>query len=87
MQKREARIFYVAERAGRKAIIVFDAGHGGGDVHIYEHMRDCPTKEIQDEVKKYLRVDKLPDGTEQSTLNTWIEKNFGLPISYKLIPE
>lgn len=87
MEKREPRVYYVQEREGRKAMLIFDAGHANGDVHIYEHIKSCSTKDILEEVKKYLKADDFPKGSEFTILTTWIDKNHGFPISWKLVSE
>jgi len=87
MERREPRIFYVQEREGQKATLVFDAGHTNGDIHVYEHVKSCSTKDVQEEVKAYLKADDFLKGSEFTILSTWIEKNIGLPISWKLVSE
>lgn len=87
MQKREARIFYIPKGSGRKAIIVYDRGHAGGDVHVYECKESYSTKEIEEEIKKHLQIDKVPSGEQNTIIQTWVEKKFGLPISWKLVEE
>lgn len=86
MEKREARVYYVQEREGRKAILVFDTGHAGGDVHIYEYKRSCSVKDIQEEIKTQFRVSTLSKAAQEAMVEMWIEKNIGFPISWKLIP-
>lgn len=84
MTKREPRVYYSAEREDRKAILVFDAGYAGGDVHIYEHKETRLAKEIEDEVKANLKTDNL------STLNpvqVWVNQKFGHSMSWKLESE
>jgi hypothetical protein len=87
MEKREARVFYVQEREGQKAMLIFDAGHANGEIYVYECVKSYSTKEIQEEVKKHLKVNNLVKGTEFTALSTWIEKNYGFPISWKLVSE
>ncbi|MDI6905237.1 MAG: hypothetical protein QMD13_07110 [Candidatus Bathyarchaeia archaeon] len=87
MEKRAPKVYYVPERVGRNAILIFDAGYAGGDVHVYEYKESRSVKEIEEEMKAHLRVDKLSKEAEQDVVNTWIEKNFGLPMSWKLTPE
>jgi uroporphyrinogen-III decarboxylase len=85
MEKREARIYYIQEKEGQRAVLIFDAGHENGDVHVYEYVKSYSTEEIQEEVKRHLKVAKLSKGTELTALNTWIEKNYGFPMSWKLL--
>jgi hypothetical protein len=87
MERREARVFYIQGREGQKAMLVFDAGHANGDIHIYEHVKSFSTKDVLEEVKKYLNADGLPKGSEFTILSTWIEHNFGFPMIWKLTPE
>lgn len=87
MEKREPRVYYVQEREGRKAILVFDAGHAGGDVYVYEHKESNQTKDIEQEIMKYLHVDVLPKETKEEMVRIWVEKNFGTSMSWKLTPE
>lgn len=84
MEKREARVYYLQKREDRKAIIVFDAGHAGGDVHIYEHKESRSVDQIEEEVKAFLKVDHI------STLNpvwTWVDKKYGHSMSWRLVSE
>jgi len=46
MKKREARIYYIPEKEGKKAMLVFDAGYIDGDVHIYEHVKLIQLKKL-----------------------------------------
>lgn len=87
MDKREPRVYYIPERDDRRAILVFDAGHAGGDVHVYEHKESRQANGIEAEVKVYLRVDELPREPETDAIRIWIEKEFGFPMSWKLVPE
>jgi hypothetical protein len=87
LEKREARVYYVQEREGQKAILVFDGGHANGDIHVYEHVKSCSTKDVQEEVKTYLKAHNFPKGSEFTILSTWVEKNFGFPISWRLTEE
>jgi len=87
MEKREARVYYVQEREDRKAILVFDAGHASGDVHIYEHKESCSTEDIQEEIKAHLQVDKLPKEDQSAIVSMWVEKKFGFQMIWKLTPE
>ena len=84
MERREPRVYYLAEREDRKAILVFDGGYVGGDIHIYEHKESRPTKEIEEEVKAYFKVDKLSSEVMKNIVGMWIEQNFGHSISWKL---
>lgn len=47
MEKRETRVYYFEEKVDRKAILVFDAGHEGGDIYIYEHKETLPASELK----------------------------------------
>jgi len=87
MEKREARVYYLQEREDRKAIIVFDAGYAGGDVHIYEHKEAFPTKEIKKEIGAYLKLESMSKETEKEIVRLWVEKRFGHSISWNLLPE
>ena len=87
MEKREAKVYYIPERENEKAIIIFDGGYAGGDVHIYEHKKSCSTEEIQEEIKAYLQTNKLPKEAKESIVSIWVEKNFGHLMSWKLTPE
>lgn len=86
MEKREPRVYYLAEREDRKAMLVFDAGHSGGDIHIYEHKETRPTKEIEEEIKAYLQVDKLSKEALENIVSMWVEKEFGHSMPWKLTP-
>lgn len=87
MDKREPKVYYLAERDDRKAILIFDAGHAGGDVHIYEHKESHSTKEIEKEMKAYLQVDKLSEEAMTNIVSMWVEKELGHSVSWKLTPE
>jgi len=81
MEKREPKVYYSAGREEKKAIVVFDAGHSGGDIHIYEHKESRSIKEIEEEMKSHLRVDKLSTEAKRSIVNMWVEREFGHSIS------
>jgi len=86
MEKREARVYYI-QREGKKAILVFDAGYAGGDVHIYEHKESCSAKEIEEEVRAYLQMNVPCKEASRAIVSIWVEKNFGHSMSWKLTPE
>ena len=87
MEKREARVYYVQESEDRKAILVFDAGHAGGDVYVYEFRESYPTEQIKEEAKNFLRLNKMSKTTEKEMVGSWVEKKFGFPLSWKLTSE
>ena len=87
MEKRTARVYYVQERIGQKALLVFDAGHAGGDIHIYEYKESQSTVDIMEEIKKQLQAEMLSREAQDAMVRMWIEKNHGFPMSWKLVPE
>lgn len=52
MERREPRVYYFAEREDQKAILIFDAGHTGGDIYIYEHKETLPASELKNLLTK-----------------------------------
>lgn len=80
-----ARAHYLAERQDRKDMLIFDAGHASGDVHIYEYKESRSAKEIEEETKASLKVDKLPK--MMNPVWMWVNQKFGHSISWKLTSE
>lgn len=87
MEKREARVYYIPEREGQKAIIIFDGGYAYGDIHIYEYVKSHDTEEIEKEIKEHYKVDKLSETISKEMVSIWVEKNFGHSMWWKLIIE
>jgi hypothetical protein len=78
MTEREPRVYFIPETKDRKAMIVFDGGYFGGDIHVYEHKEAIAIKDIQKELQ-------LPEYQLKELTNHWVEKNIGHAICYKLI--
>ena len=47
MVRRVPRVYFCEKTQDRNAILIFDAGYDGGDVHIYEHKETQQAKEIE----------------------------------------
>jgi hypothetical protein len=84
MEKREPRVYYLAEREDKKAMLIFDAGYAGGDIHIYEHREMISSQEIEEEMKTHYRLDKLSKETLKEVVGLWIDKKYGHLMSWKL---
>ena len=82
MIKHEPRIYYIGQREEKKAVLVFDAGHANGDIHIYEHKTTLSSKDILIEMQE--EYSNLPDETRKEIVRNWVEKKFGHSISWKL---
>lgn len=78
MTEREPRVYYLPERQDRKAMIIFDGGYFGGDIHIYEHKETIATDDMQKELQ-------LPEYQLKELTTHWVEKKLGHAIYYKLI--
>ena len=78
MTEREPRVYFVPEKKDRKAMIIFDAGYAGGDVHIYEHKESISTDEMGKELQ-------LSEWQLKELVNKWVDKKLGHSISYKLV--
>jgi len=85
MEKREPRVYYLAEREDRKAVLIFDGGYAGGDIHIYEHKESRETTELEEEMKQYYQNEELPKEVREELVALWIEKNLGYAMSWKLV--
>jgi hypothetical protein len=80
LAKRTPKIYYIQEKQGQKALLIFDAGHSGGDIHVYEHKLTVPVEEIEKQIKKGTKLD-IDD------IRLWIERNYGTPLTWRLEPE
>lgn len=65
MPEREAKVYWI-KRTGQKDLLVFDAGHEGGTVYIYEFKEGV----LSDDIQK-----------ETTDVKLWIEKKYGLPAN------
>jgi len=80
MTKRVPKIYYIQEKQGQKALLIFDAGHDNGDIHIYEHRETISTALIEQQLKK--------DNLDTDGVRYWVEKTFRpVPETWKLVPE
>lgn len=52
MERRQPKVYHFAERENRKAILIFDAGHSGGDIYVYEHKDTPPAFELNKLLRK-----------------------------------
>jgi hypothetical protein len=86
MERREPRVYYLAERQDRKALLVFDAGYAGGDIHVYEHKETIATERLEEEMKQFYGKDQLSETILKELVALWVEKKLGHPMSWKLIP-
>lgn len=87
MERRIPRVYFSDKTQDRKAILVFDAGHAGGDVHIYERKETRQAKEIEEGMKAHLNTDKIPKDFQMDIVRMWVEKEFGYSTWWKLTPE
>lgn len=39
-------MYWVPRVAGKKALLVFDAGYDNGDFHVYEYVESLPSKAV-----------------------------------------
>ena len=76
-----SKIYWVKRGKDNKDLLIFSSEDIAGDIHIYEHKEDKPIEEIQKEMKKYYGSDKAI-GVERS-VHSWIEKNFGYPMTWE----
>jgi hypothetical protein len=83
---RKPRVYYLPEKEGRKAMLVFDAGYALGDIHIYEHRETIDTKKLEEEMKQFYGKDQLSEAILSELVALWIEKKLGYPMSWKLVP-
>jgi hypothetical protein len=77
MTEREPRVYFLPEKQGRKAMLVFDGGYTGGDIHVYEYKETIATDEIQKELQ-------LPEYQQKELVSHWVEKKLGHAIYYRL---
>lgn len=85
MSERKRRVYWV-RRLKEKDLLVFDGGYFGGDVHIYEFKESHSAKDIEEELKNRYKVATLPDVMTDESVNLWVEKKFGMPVTYDLKP-
>jgi hypothetical protein len=83
-EQRSPKVYWVQKKQGEKDLLIFDGGHWSGDIHIYEYKESRPSKEIEKEVKLFLKTDEIPELMKDSMVRTWIEKNFGYPVEWYL---
>lgn len=50
---REPKIYYFPETQERRAVLIFDGGYEGGDIHIYEHKETLPDSELDAQIRKH----------------------------------
>jgi len=85
---RTPRVYWIRRPEGEKDLLIFDAGHWGGSIYIYEYKESHLSKEIEEEMKVYYHKDELPKEIITEIVRLWIEKNFGYPnVEYKIILE
>jgi len=84
--KREPRVYYLPEKEGKKATLVFDAGYAFGDIHIYEHKETIDTEKLEEELKQIYGRSRLYEEEMTELVALWVEKKLGYALRWKLEP-
>ena len=53
MDERKAKVYWFTKPGDEKDILIFDAGHFGGDIYIYEHKATLPAIKLEEQLKLF----------------------------------
>ena len=87
MARRVPRVYFCEKTQDRNAILIFDAGYDGGDIHIYEHKETQQAKKIENEMKTHFKPHGIPEDFHKDVVQMWVEQKYGNSIVWKLTPE
>lgn len=51
--RKDGKIYYFPATRDREAVVIFDAGNEGGNVHVYEHAQTLPASRLNEVLAKY----------------------------------
>lgn len=85
MTERPSRVYWVQKNNGHH-LLIFDRGHEGGSVHVYEFKESFEVDRVKEELRRYYnhanpqaaKIDKV------DSVALWVEKKFGFPTTFEL---
>lgn len=85
--KRRRSIYYVSEREGKKALLIFDGGDDLGNIHVYELRESIPVCKVEEECKKILGLPESAHQSPEMIVPSWIEHKYGFPsMTFDITP-